>query len=103
MNKYVFKCLLTALLFLLISAGISAQRNYVKVQPMHDVIANRSPSPGQNSVYVINNWKWSTGGYTWSGGYWVSPPYYGARWIPGRWINSRFGWYWINGYWSRRR
>jgi|SRR4051794_2290021 hypothetical protein len=31
------------------------------------------------------------------------PPFYGAVWIPARWVYGPHGRYWVRGYWSRRR
>jgi hypothetical protein len=31
------------------------------------------------------------------------PPFYGAVWIPARWVYGPHGRYWARGYWSRRR
>lgn len=31
------------------------------------------------------------------------PPFFGAIWIPGRWIYGPHGRYWVRGYWGHRR
>lgn len=103
MKKRLCKAVALFLLVLLTTANISAQRRYTKAKPKEPEATSKemSVSPGTNYTWVTGNWRWSEGRYVWRVGHWAIPPFTGAKWVPGRWVNTRLGWYWVNGRWGR--
>ena len=83
---------------LFFSAPALARTTYVRVgppAPIHQVRPVRRPGfVWQNGFY-----RWDGRRYRWVDGRFVRPPFAGARWRPGRWNNSRRGWYWTGGVW----
>lgn len=57
-------------------------------------------SPGNNYVYVNEDWTWDPGAnqWVWNGNRWVVVPA-SQTWVPGRWVSTRLGWDWVPGYW----
>src|ERR1700755_1971775 len=93
MQKVLIKSL--ACLFLL---SLPVSRSFAQDHYMHDrpgrppAVVKRPPPPRPGAVWIDEDWKWGSGRYNWGGGYWATPPYPHARWIPGRWVrNRRFG------------
>jgi len=85
---------------LFFSAPASATNFYVRVGPPAPIYQVRPPLR-RGFVWQDGYYRWSGNRYRWVGGRYVRPPFAGARWRPGRWNNSRHGWYWTGGRWRR--
>src|SRR5262245_8025703 len=86
---------------LFFSEPASARTNfYVRVGPPASIHQVR-PSARRGFVWQDGYYRWSGNRYRWVDGRFVRPPFAGARWTPGRWNNSRRGWYWTGGHWRR--
>jgi len=53
--------------------------------------------PGYGYSWVGGYWYPWGGGYAWRPGYWVRPPFRGARWVAPRYYGGRY----YRGYWRR--
>jgi len=84
---------------LFFSAPASARNNfYVRVGPPAPIHHVR-PVGRPGFVWQGGYYRWTGNRYRWVDGRYVRPPFAGARWRPGRWNNSRRGWYWTGGRW----
>jgi WXXGXW repeat (2 copies) len=91
------------LLPLLLLAGTSlfaSPRVFVGIglgAPPPPRIAYAPPSPDPGYSWVDGYWYPAGRHYAWRAGYWVRPPYAGARWYGPRYYGGRY----YRGYWRR--
>lgn len=76
-----------------------AQEIVVRERMHAPVVAARPARPSSRHVWIAEEWAPSGGTYVFKGGYWVKPPYFGARWVPGSWHHTPRGWVWRPGHW----
>jgi hypothetical protein len=100
MKQKLIKGLFLGIVLFGASSAASAQI-YVKIRPVVPVIV-RTESPGPDRVWVDEDWREDNGGYTYSGGYWATPPHPGYAWRGGHWSHGRHGDRWRQGGWRRR-
>jgi len=67
--------------------------------PPPPVYYARPVAPGPGFVWVDGYWVPARGHYRWRNGYWVRPPFVGARWIGPRYEHGRY----YRGYWGHHR
>ena len=67
--------------------------------PMPNYAAQRPPMPGPGYYWVDGSWNFIGGRYSWSGGYWMLPPFAGGYWTAPRYSGNRF----FRGYWGGGR
>jgi hypothetical protein len=95
------KFLLPTICGLILSAGIVQAQVVVRIGP---------PAPPREVIparpYGHPDWAWRGGYQRWDGrryvwvpGSYAAPPHRGARWVPGRWSNTRRGYVWVEGRW----
>ena len=80
-----------------VSAGI-----YVQTGPPAPIYESVPAAPGPGYYWVPGYYRWDGYRYTWVHGRYAYPPYSGAVWRPGHWVQSPHGWYWRPGHWGRR-
>jgi hypothetical protein len=102
------KVLLLILGLLIASPALYAQDVKIKVKKHSVKIKPKSPkyeqaaAPGENYVYVREDWTWDQGKSTWqwNGNRWVQVPAEGQHYVPGRWVRTEEGWEWQDGFWK---
>ena len=70
---------------------------YYYAPPVAPVVRYIPPSPGFGYTWVSGYYYPVARGWGWRPGYWVRPPYRGARWIGPRYYGGRY----YGGYWRR--
>lgn len=96
MKKAVFVVVLTTVIGVFSS---QAQRVRVRLDfPVGIAVAAPRP-PFADAVWVGPEWGWRDGRYSAVPGYWAHPRRHRGYWMPGRWENTRRGYYWRRGYW----
>lgn len=95
------KLILTTVCGLLFAAGIAQAQVAIRIGP---------PPPPREVIparpYGHPDWAWRAGYHRWDGaryvwvpGAYAAPPRRGARWVPGRYVHRRDGYYWTEGRW----
>lgn len=98
MKKYVLNfSLIIAIIFTFSSCGPGAV--VVKTRPQPPVYV-RPVAPGPSHVWVDGDWVWRGNQYVYKQGYWATPRYRNAVYIPGHWQATRRGEHWVPGHWK---
>ncbi|HEX5151177.1 MAG TPA: hypothetical protein VFW07_06990 [Parafilimonas sp.] len=93
-------------LFVVITLAVSAivldgcgpSRYTVTERPVAPVYA-RPAAPRPHYVWVDGDWRWHSGKYVYSNGYWTKPR--GKKiYVTGDWVHTNKGYYWKKGYWK---
>jgi hypothetical protein len=63
-------------------------------------IEAQTASPGASYVWTRGYWRWSSAGYQWVPGSWISRPRPSAVWVEGHWLRRGGGWIWVAGRWQ---
>ena len=100
MKQKLAKGLLLVAVLFTVSSVASAQV-YVRIRPVVPIVV-RSERPSPDRVWVDEDWRENNGGYTYSGGYWGTPPHPGYGWRQGYWRHGNRGDRWMHGGWRRR-
>ena len=72
---------------------------YVRRSPPAAQIEVVGTAPGPDFVWIRGYHRWDGAAYVWVPGRWERRPHPGARWVDGRWVHHRNGWYWREGRW----
>ncbi len=78
---------------------ITEAQVYVRIGPPRPLYERRPIAPGPGYAWQGGYHRWDGSRYTWIPGNYVAAPRPRAYWVPGRWINTRRGYYWRDGYW----
>jgi len=80
-------------------ATVTTGRVYLRTGPPPVVVERPAVVPGPGYVWVPGYYRWSGREYVWVSGRYERPPRARARWVPGRWVHDRGGWYFVEGHW----
>jgi hypothetical protein len=76
-------------------------RVFVRIGPPPIVVERPMLAPAPEFVWQPGYHMWNGNSYVWVRGAWVRPPHRHARWVTGRWVHERRGYYWSDGRWNR--
>jgi hypothetical protein len=72
---------------------------YIRQGPPPPVVEVIGRPPGMEYVWIPGHHEWRGRDYVWISGRYEMPARGFRRYEPGRWVNSRSGWYWVEGRW----
>jgi hypothetical protein len=72
---------------------------YASVAPPAAEVEVAGVAPGPDMIWIHGYHTWDGSAYHWTKGRWEARPRAGARWVDGRWVHHRRGWYWREGEW----
>jgi len=100
-TQRVFRCILLALLALVIPASsFAGVLISVNVAPPALPVYTQPPCPGDGYMWTPGYWGWGSAGYYWVPGTWVVAPHPGLLWTPGYWGWGGGAYIWHAGYWG---
>ena len=97
LSRFATLAVLTGLL--MVSAAEARTRVFVRIGPPPIVVERPVASPGAGYVWQPGFHQWNGNSYAWRAGTWVQPPHRHSRWVAGRWVHERNGYYWQEGRW----
>jgi hypothetical protein len=98
-SRFMTLAVLTGLLIVPVSEART--RVYLRIGPPPIVVERHVVAPRAGYIWQPGYHRWNGRTYVWTSGSWARPPYRHARWVPGRWVETRRGFYWVQGHWNR--
>jgi hypothetical protein len=73
---------------------------YVRAAPPGARVEVIGTAPGPDYIWIRGYHRWDGAAYVWAPGRWERRPHVRAKWVEGRWVHHRNGWYWVDGHWK---